>query len=72
MSWGWVMVAPPLSGALWPSSPDSTAHGLGRGLGSALASALLSLGPQPFLIAAPLACPCCWLPLIRRGERSGA
>ena len=55
MSWGWVMVAPPPSGALWPSSPNSTAHGLGRGLGFALASALLSLAPHPLLAAAPLA-----------------
>ena len=40
------MVTPPPSGALRPSSPDSTGQRLGRGLGSTLASALLSLGPR--------------------------
>ena len=55
MSWGWLVVMPPPSGALRPSCSDSTAHGLGRGLGSALASVLLSLAPHAFLAAAPLA-----------------
>ncbi|MCY4174628.1 MAG: hypothetical protein OXF25_11355, partial [Cyanobacteria bacterium MAG CAR3_bin_5] len=39
------------------ASVDRAGRRLGRGLGTALASALLSLGPQPFLIAAPMALP---------------